>query len=177
MAGKPMDAYKGYRSRIQQCAERQFDHTLGIYDVVLKFLLEAEVKRIVGSDSHLWEEAIDFGNIPDAWIQFNGGEAFIEVDRGTERPIVLSSKCAKYIAFNKSGGYRTLFPGCGFKVLVFTTTEERIESLEQIVTTDDIWFCTMEEFLKEQLNHAHWFALRGFYALPVARQKEMQELQ
>jgi len=31
----------------------------------------------------------------------------------------------------------------------------------------------MEEFLKEQLNHAHWFALRGFYALSAVSKKEV----
>jgi len=121
----------------------------------------------------LWQEAIDFGNLPDGWIQFNNGGAFIEVDRDTERPIVLSRKFEKYIAFKESGGYRNVFPDCAFKVLVFTTTEERIESLQQITTSDEIWLSTMEEFLREQLNHAHWFALRGFYALSVIPQKEV----
>jgi len=56
---------------------------------------------------------------------------------------------------------------------VFTTTEERIASLQKATTSDDIWFCTTEEFLREQLNHAHWFALGGFYALSAVPKKEM----
>ena len=40
-------------------------------------------------------------------------------------------------------------------------------------TSDDIWYATMDEFLREKLNHRHWFALLGFYALPVAPQKEV----
>ncbi len=173
VAGNAMDDYKEYRLRIQRRAEHQMDHRLAIYDVLLKFILEGEVTRIIDSEDRVWQEAIDFGNVPDGWIEFMGAGLFIEVDRGTERPIVLSKKFEKYITFKESGRYRTLFPECTFKVLVFTTTEERIESLQQVTTSDDIWFCTMEEFLREQLNHAHWFALRGFYALSAVSKKEM----
>jgi hypothetical protein len=88
----------------------------------------------------------------------------------------LEKKFINYIAFKESGRYDRLFPDCGFKVLVITTTEERIESLQKCVGSDDIWFCTMDEFLKENLNHQHWLALYGFYALPVTPKKEMQEL-
>ena len=149
------------------------DHKLAIYDVLLKFLLESEVKRIIDGEDKLWQEAIDFGNLHDGWVQVNNGEAFIEVDLDTERPIVLRKKFEKYITFKESGRYRNLFPEWAFKVLVFTTTEERIESLQQITTSDDIWFCTMEEFLREQLNHAHWFALRGLYALSAVSKKKV----
>jgi hypothetical protein len=176
MAGKPMGQYRRYRNQIEQRPERPIDHMLGIYDVFLKFVLEAEVKRIIGSEDSIWREAIDFGNIPDAWIQFDGGEAFIEVDRATERPVVLENKFARYIAFKQSGRYSALFPDCRFKVLVFTTCEERIDSLEQRTRSDDIWFCTMDEFLREKLDHEHWFSIDGFYALPIAAKKEVQEL-
>src|SRR5712691_11365592 len=91
----------------------------------------------------------------------------------TERSIVLKKKFENYVTFRESDRYRNLFPECAFKVLVFTTTEERIESLQQITTSDDIWFCTMEEFLREKLTHAHWFALRGFYALSAVSKKEV----
>ncbi len=173
VAGNAMDDYKEYRLGIQRRAEHQMDHSLAIYDVVLKFILEGEVTRIIDSEDRVWQEAIDFGNVPDGWIQFNDGAAFIEVDLDTERSVVLRKKVEKYMRFKDSGGYRNLFPDCGFKVLVFTTTEERIESLQQATTSDDIWFCTTEEFLREQLNHAHWFALRGFYALSAVPKKEM----
>ncbi len=173
VAGNAMDDYKEYRLRIQRRAEHQMDHSLAIYDVVLKFILEGEVTRIIDSEDRLWQEAIDFGNVPDGWIQFNDGAAFIEVDLNTERSVVLRKKVEKYIRFKDSGGYRNLFPDCAFKVLVFTTTEERIASLQKATMSDDIWFCTTEEFLREQLNHAHWFALRGFYALSAFPKKEM----
>ena len=173
IVGNLMDKYKAYRLQVQERAEQQMDHKLSIYDVFLKFLLESEVKRIIDGEDKLWQEAIDFGNIPDGWVQFNNSGAFIEVDRDTERPIVLRKKFEKYITFKESGRYRNLFPEWAFKVLVFTTTEERIESLQQITTSDDIWFCTMEEFLREQLNHAHWFSLRGFYALSAVSKKKV----
>ena len=173
VAGNPMDDYKEYRLRIQRRAEHQMDHRLSIYDVFLKFILGGEVKRIIDSEDKLWQEAINFGNVPDGWIQFNSGAAFIEVDRDTERPIVLRNKFERYIKFEESGGYRALFPEYAFRVLVFTTTEDRIEPLQQITASDDVWFCTMEEFLREGLNHAHWFALRGFYALSAIPKKEV----
>lgn len=53
-------------------------------------------------------------------------------------------------------------------VLFITTTEERIEALERITTSDDVWYAAMDEFLKGSLQHRHWFARNGFYALPVA---------
>ncbi len=173
IVGNSIDKYKAYRLQIQDRAERQMDHKLAIYDVLLKFLLESGVKRIIDGEDKLWQETIDFGNVPDGWIEFNSCGFFIEVDRDTERPIVLRKKFEKYITFKESDTYRNLFPDCAFKVLVFTTTEERIESLQQITTSDDIWFCTMEEFLREQLDHAHWFALRAFYALSAITKKKM----
>ncbi len=171
--GKPMDEYRRYRKKIEERPERQIPHTLETYDVFLKFILEGDVKRLIGSEDSLWQEAIDFGNIPDGWVQYRGGEAFIEVDRGTERPIVLDAKLANYLRFKRSGGYGKLFAHCDFKVLVFTTNEERIEALEKRAMSDDVWFCMLSEFLKEELSHRHWFALRGFYALPAAPKKEM----
>ncbi len=174
--GKPTNAYNGYRLQIEQRSERAFEHTLSVHDVILKFVLESEVKRIVSSEDKLWQETIDLGNIPDAWIQFSGGEAFLEVDRGTEHPPILDRKFDNYIAFKESGRYRQLFPDCDFKVLVVTTTEERIASLEQRARSGDIWFSTMDEFLKENLSHQHWLALHGFHALPVAAKKEVQDL-
>jgi hypothetical protein len=173
MAGKPPDEYKGYRRQIENMAERRLDHLLAVYDVILKFLKESRVRRFIRSEDQLWLETIDFGNIPDAWIQFAGGEAFIEVDLATERPIVLERKFDNYVRFHNSGQYGRIFPDGAFKVLVLTTSEERIESLQTRAKSDDIWFCTLDEFLREPLDHAHWFARRGFYALSVAGQKEV----
>ena len=173
IVGKPMSEYRDYRLQIEQRSERTFVHTLILFDVILKFTLESEVQRMILSEDRLWQESIDFGNVPDAWIQFRGGEAFIEIDRGTEHERVLKKKFDNYIAFKESGRYERLFPGCSFKVLVFTTSEERIEALERVVSTDDIWLCTLEEFLQEELTHHHWFALQGFYALSVAPKEKM----
>ena len=173
VVGKPMREYSAYRLQIEQRSERTFVHTLALFDVILKFMLESNVRRIIFGEDKFWQEAIDLGNIPDAWIQFDGGEAFVEIDQGSEHVPVLKKKFANYIAFQESGRYARLFPGCSFKVLVITTTEERIESLERVVGTDDIWFCTLEEFLREELAHQHWFALQGFYALPLAPKEKV----
>jgi hypothetical protein len=172
VAGKPVDDYKAYRLQIERRSEQSLPHALALHHVLLKFLLESKVKRLVSSEDVVWQERLDLGIIPDAWLQFSG-EAFIEVDLATERPDVLAKKFARYLAFNESGGYGTLFPNCVFKVLVFTTTEQRIESLQRVTNSDSIWFCVTEEFLREKLDHRHWFARLGFYALPSARQKEM----
>lgn len=173
MVGRPPEEYKRYKVRIEQRSERQLEHDLLINDVLLKFLLETEVNRLIHGESEFWQEAIDFGNVPDAWIQYDGGAAFIEADRSTESPIVLQRKFEKYENYRNSGQYSKLFPNCMFKVLVVTTTEEWIETLEKRVVSDDIWFCTQKEFVAESLNHEHWFALDGFYALPAVTKKEV----
>jgi len=117
IVGNPMDDYKEYRLQIQRRAEHQMDHRLSIYDVFLKFILEGEVKRIIDSEDRLWQESINFGNIPDGWIQLNNDGAFVEVDRDTERPIVLKKKVEKYVNFKESGGYQDLFPECAFTII------------------------------------------------------------
>jgi len=173
MAGNSPEGFKQYQGEIEHRSDQHLDHLLSVYDVLLKFILESEVARIIGGEDSFWQESLSFGNIPDAWIQYQGGEAFIEVDRETESPEVVAKKIENYTRFNRSGTYGILFPGCAFKVLFITTTEERIESLERITTSDDIWYATMDEFLREKLDHEHWFALRGFYALPTSPKKEV----
>jgi hypothetical protein len=173
MIGNGTESYKAYQTGIEQRSGRELDHLLSVYDVLLKFILESKVTRIIGGEDGLWQESFDFGNIPDAWVQFDGGEAFIEVDRGTERLAVVTKKIENYIKLKGSGGYGIMFPGCAFKVLFITTSEEWIESLERVTKSDDIWLATMDEFLRERLDHQHWFALRGLYALSFAAKKEM----
>jgi hypothetical protein len=170
-AGNGPQGYKRYQSDIEQRSGRELNHLLSVYDVFLKFLLESDVKRIIGGEDKFWQESFDFGNIPDAWVQFNGVEAFIEVDLGTERQVVVAQKIENYLKLKKSGSYGIMFPGCGFKVLFITTTDVRIESLEAVTKSDDIWFAAMDEFLKEKLDHQHWFTLNGFYALPTVPKK------
>jgi hypothetical protein len=173
VVGNVSSEYKHYRLRIEQRSGRQLQHTLAIYDVFLKFFLESKVKRIIDGEDQSWLELIDFGNIPDAWIQFDGGEVFIEVDRDTEWGNVPGTKFDNYVRFKTSGAYDRMFPNCTFKVLFVTTTESRIEALEAKIKSDNIWFCTMEEFLREPLSQQHWFALCGFYALSDLAKKEM----
>lgn len=173
VVGHPKDKYRAYEREIEEKAERNIDHTLAIYDVLMKFLLESDVKKIIKSEDGVWPELVDFGNTPDAWIQFGKQAAFVEVDRQTEWGTVLKRKFENYARFKGSGGYGNRFSDHPFRVLVFTTTEARIEFMERLVSSDDVWFCTMREFLKQKLNHPHWFTLHGFYALPVAGKKEV----
>jgi hypothetical protein len=173
MLGNPPEKYKEYRARIEQRSDAQLDHLLGVFDVLLKFMLEANVKRIIGGEDRFWHDSLSFEMIPDAWIQFGGGEAFIEVDRGTEAAEVVRQKIEKYISLKRFGNYLLHFPGCKFRLLFITTAEERIEALERLTMSDDIWFATMNEVLKEPLQHRHWIARNGFYALPVAPKEKV----
>jgi len=175
MVGSTPESYKGYESGIEQRSDRHLDHLLAVYDVLLKFILESDVTRIIGGEDSFWHESLGFGNIPDAWVQNKGLEAFIEVDRETESVDVVIKKIENYTRFMQSSSYSIVFPGCMFKVLFITTSEQRIESLEQLTRSDDIWFATMQEFLREKLDDQHWFALNGFYALP-ASEKAVPEL-
>jgi len=168
MARTTQDGYKQYQREIAERSRGPLEHLLSVSDVLIKFILEAKVTRIIGGEDKFWQETVGLGNIPDAWIQFNGSAAFIEVDRGTESPEVVMKKIANYIRCQRSGSYQMMFPYTAFKVLFITTTEERIEAFERQTTSDDIWYATMDEFLREKLNHRHWFARLGFYALPVA---------
>ena len=173
VVGRRIGAYKTYQTDVEQRSGRITDHQLAVYDVLLKFILESRVKRIIGSEDSFWHESLDFGNVPDAWIEFEGGASFVEVDRGTESRQVVGKKLERYAAFKHSGNHQLMFPNCRFSVLFITTTELRIEQLERRTTCDDIWFGTMDEFLKEPLNHRHWFAYRGFYALPPPTKEAM----
>ncbi len=173
MCGNSAESYKAYRTRIEERHGPHLAHLLCVYDVLLKFILEADVTRIIGGEDQFWQESLSFGNIPDAWIQYKGGEAFIEVDRETESVEVVADKIDHYIRLKRSGSYGIMFPGCTFKVLFITTTEERIESLERVTKSDDMCYVTIDEFLRESLDHQHWFALNGFYALSVAPKEEV----
>lgn len=173
MCGNSAERYKAYRTGIEERHGTHLAHLLCVYDVLLKFILEADVTRIIGGEDRFWQESVGFGNIPDAWIQYKGGEVFIEVDRETESPDVVAKKIENYTRFNRSGSYSVMFPGYTFKVLFVTTREERIESLEAVATSDDIWFTTMDEFLTKPLDHRHWFAVKGFHALSPGPKEEV----
>jgi len=173
LAGMNTDEITAYAEKIRSYAERSIPHLLGTYSVLLKFTLESNVQRIIGSEDNIWRELINFGNKPDAWVQYGGGEVFIEVDLDNEHQSAIKSKLLRYSTFRDAGGYRSAFPDCEFRLLFITATEERIGWLQTVTRSDDVWFCTMDEFLKEPLEHRHWFALQGFYALPVTRKKEV----
>jgi len=173
MSGNSSESYKAYRTGIEERHGQHLAHLLSVYDVLLKFVLEADVKRIIGGEDPFWQESLGFGNIPDAWIQYGDGEAFIEVDRETESIEVVAKKIENYVRLKRSGSFGIMFPGCVFRVLFITTNEARIESLLEVTKCYDVWYATMDEFLTEPLAHAHWFGLKGLHALSLAPKEEV----
>jgi hypothetical protein len=74
LAGMSVEEITKYTDNVRSYAERAIPHLLATYDVLLKFILESKVKQIIGSEDKIWQELINFGNKPDAWIQYDGGE-------------------------------------------------------------------------------------------------------
>jgi protein involved in plasmid replication-relaxation len=56
MTGRPAEEFRAYQRRIETRAESDFEHSLAVYDVYLKFMMECKVRRIVTSDDHSWQE-------------------------------------------------------------------------------------------------------------------------
>ena len=62
LAGMNVEETASYTENARSYAERAIPHLLAIYDVLLKFLLESNVRRIIGSEDEIWRELINFGN-------------------------------------------------------------------------------------------------------------------
>lgn len=168
MIGMSKQEIQQYMRRIRDYSDRSVGHLLEVYDVFIKFLLESKVVRWMWHDDDKWF-SIELGLYPDGFVVFEKlgtkFSAFIEVDRGTEDPSVLKGKFDKYRRFQETGAFRKLFGDCRFRVLVTTTTEERIEEMQAQEPMDDIWFATKQEFMRDSLWGRHWLAKYGLYTL------------
>jgi len=168
MIGMSKKDIEKYMARIRNHSDRSIAHLLEVYDVFIKFSLESKVTKWVWHEDDKWF-SIELGLYPDGFVKFekqgNKYSVFIEVDRDTEGLRVLKEKFEKYRKFYESGGFTKLFGDCVFRVLVITTTEERIERMEALNPVDDIWFATKAEFMRKSLWARHWFATEGFYNL------------
>lgn len=162
-----MDTEK-YMTRIRTYSDRALGHLLEVNDVFVKFTLESKVTEWLWHEDDKWF-SIELGLYPDGYVKFERDgkkySAFIEVDRGTEGLRVLKGKFDKYRYFHQSGAFKKLFGECIFRVLVITTTEERIEKMEGLNSEDNIWFSTKEDFMRESLWTRHWFAKEDYYSL------------
>ena len=107
MAGRPVEEFKAYQRRVETRAERTFGHTLAVYDVYLKFMLECKVRRIVTSDDHSWQEMIDFGNIPDGWIHrvSHIKSTFVPMDPSTAPQRLLGAGLSHVRMESRSGAF------------------------------------------------------------------------
>ncbi len=157
-----------YMTTIKNYSDRSIGHLLEVYDVFIKFTLESKVTEWVWHEDDKWF-SIELGLYPDGFVKFEKDEkqysAFVEVDRDTEGLRVLKEKFDKYRRFHESGAFKKLFGECIFRVLVITTTEERIAGMEQQNPANDIWFATKQDFMRNSLWTKHWFAKEDFYSL------------
>jgi len=168
MIGMSKKDMEKYMARIRKYSDRSVGHLLEVYDVFIKFSLESKVTEWVWHEDDKWF-SIELGLYPDGVVKFERDRkkycAFIEVDRDTENVPVLKEKFDKYRYFNDSGAFKRLFGQCIFRVLVITTTEERIGRMEEQNRSADIWFATRQDFMRDPLWARHWFAKEDFYSL------------
>lgn len=150
LAGLDTRVYGELRERACHTAERAIPHLLRVYDVYLKFLLTKVLGRWV------WFKepgltAIDMGVVPDAFVQYvRSGEkyeAFIEVDRGTESNPKLEERLGKYHHFHRSGRFRDLYSGCGFRVLIFVEDVRGVQ-----LPSEDFWMAKTADFMEKPID-------------------------
>jgi len=178
MIGMSKKDMEKYMTRIKNYSDRAIGHLLEVYDVFIKFTLESKVTEWVWHEDDKWF-SIELGLYPDGFVKFEKDgtkySAFIEVDRDTEGLRVLRGKFDKYRHFHQSGAFKKLFGQCIFRVLVITTSEERIEGMEEQNPAGDIWFATKQDFMRNSLWTKHWFAKEDFYSLDFSPFPEAPE--
>ena len=168
MIGMSRKDMEKYMARIRKYSDRSIGHLLEVYDVFIKFSLESKVTEWVWREDDKWF-SIELGLYPDGVVKFEKDgkkyTAFIEVDMDTENLPVLKKKFDKYRYFHDSGAFKRLFGQSIFRVLVITTTEERIGKMEEQNRSADIWFATRQDFIRDPLWARHWFAKEDFHSL------------
>ena len=152
-------------------------HQLAVNDVRIAFELAARAH-----DHHQllqWlpeEEAYDrffFGTswrslTPDAFLRYRVGKqvlaAFVEVDRGTMPNRRFKEKIERYFAYDVSGRYAERYKGQRFRVLVITSSAERLANLKNTaaqVAQRNCWFATLSEIAQNGPLAAIWETVGG----------------
>lgn len=112
--------------------------------------------------------------IPDGYFVLTGPTrtvaAFVEIDLGHERREVWREKVRKYAEFAMSGTYPRIFGREQFRVLVATTTERRLRSLQTTVssiTAKIFWFTTLDTLRHEGPCASIWRRSRDGASEPL----------
>ena len=109
--------------------------------------------------------------IPDAYFEIEAASRiipmFLEVDLGSESVIVWQKKIQLYLQLAVSGEFATLFQQPQFRVLVVTTSLQRLHNIQVAVaklTTKIFWMTTFQE-----INHDRFWS--PIWHRPIGEQK------
>jgi hypothetical protein len=101
--------------------------------------------------------------IPDAYFELVNGDSikpvFLEVDRGTEPKKIWKKKVAGYLSFALSGAFERNFKQAQFRVLIITTTEQKLKAIREVVasqTTKIFWLTTFSDINREGIFAPIW---------------------
>lgn len=150
--------------RMKTLSDLFLDHHLMASDVRISFRTNTMPKydfdRWV-SDIQL--HSLKLGVVPDGYAEYRHADlrfaAFIEADRATETLGTWEKKTHAYLKLAHSSAFYDAFKLRFFRVLVITTSEGRLASLQRAVgrTTEQLfWFTTHEQLVSEGPFAAIW---------------------
>ena len=106
--------------------------------------------------------------IPDGYFEVGSSQgyrpAFVEIDLGTEAVAIVAKKASLYLQLATSGEFSQLFGRSQFRVLVITTSDQRLNNLRAAISklTDKIfWFATLPVLSQETFWSAAWLRPTG----------------
>ena len=106
--------------------------------------------------------------IPDGYFEVGSAQgyrpAFVEIDLGTEAVAIVAKKASLYLQLATSGEFAQLFGRSQFRVLVITTSDQRLKNLRAAISklTDKIfWFGTLPVLAPETFWSATWLRPTG----------------
>jgi hypothetical protein len=129
-------------------------HQLSVTDVLIAFRASpCRVERwMVDEDLR----SLNLGILPDGHLEYElAGKqfgAFLELDRGTETQGRFRAKVEAYARLAQSGRYRSAFGRQFFRVLVVSSSDERLDHLRATtasVTEKIFWFVTLQQVVAE----------------------------
>lgn len=152
------------------------DHILAMADFRITFeeaiesqpdvSLEGWIPERLCEDSYqFWRgtEKIQGKIRPDGYCQCRYGEKiysfFIEVDLGTMSSKAIAHKVQRYLDYSESGRYESRFGVRFFRVLMATTTSQRMANLKRTTEerTDTIfWFTTLDQVQQGRVFEQIW---------------------